>query len=121
VDNPQSEFLRIEDANVDLNNIENEPSALTVLTQSRNHSELLDYFLSADMPERGLNKTDISEQSGVSTNGIRRHIDIFLDFGIIRETTPTDVHINRYTNDTESELFHRLKNANNALAVEYRD
>jgi len=95
---------------------EDRPLPLAVLTQTKNHRELLDYFLTADIPEDGYNKTKIAEQSGVSTNGIRRHIDTFLEFGIVELTTSADVHIKRYTTNKDSEVHRALRNANNVLA-----
>jgi|GEM_PF-6947935 len=92
-----------------------QPLPLNLLTQTKNHRDLLYYFLSTDIPDRGYNKTTIAEESGVSANGIRRHIDVFLSSGIVKETTSPDARITRYTNNPESELHTELVNVNNIL------
>jgi len=104
---------------IKMDDFEDASLPLTALTQSKNHRELLDYFLSANIPDKGYNKTDISEESGVSANGIRRHIDVFLEFGIVKETTSDDARITRYTNDPESEIHRTLRIANNMLKEQY--
>jgi len=110
---------RTEDPSIEHKGYQDRPLPLTVLTQTKNHRELLDYFLTADMPEDGVNKTEIAKESGVSTNGSRRHIDTFLEFGIISETTNSSAHINRYTNDKDSDVHRALRVANNVLAKSY--
>lgn len=92
------------------------PLPINVLTQSKNHRQLLDYFLTADIPEEGYNKTDISDEAGVSTNGIRRHIDTFIEFGIVEETTSESAHISRYTTNKDSDVHRALRSVNNTLA-----
>lgn len=114
-----SEPQRTEDPSIQHGGDSDRPLPLTFLTQSKNHRELLDYFLTADIPDEGYNKTKIAEESGVSTNGIRRHIDTFLDFGIVELTTDPDAHIKRYTTNKESRIHRALRRANNVGAEEY--
>lgn len=109
------------DGDVDHDTEEGRPLPLTVLTQTKNHRELLDYFLTADIPDEGYNKTDIADESGVSTNGIRRHIDTFLDFGVVEMTTDEGAYISRYTNNKDSDVHRSLRAANNALAMAYQE
>lgn len=100
--------------------VDERPLPLTLITQTKNHRELLDYFLSADIPAEGYNKTTIAEESGVSANGIRRHIDVFIAFGIVEETTAEDARITRYTTEPDSEVHRALRLANDVLASQYK-
>jgi hypothetical protein len=96
----------------------NRPLPLSALTQTKNQRDLLDYFLSVQLPEEGVSKTKMAEQSGVSANGIRRHIDVFLDFDIVELTTSEDARFTRYTT-TDNEVHDALVRANNVLAAHY--
>lgn len=116
-----SEPQRTDDPSIEYQGPSDHPLPLTVITQTKNHRELLDYFLTADIPDEGYNKTTISEQSGVTTNGIRRHIDTFLDFGIVERTTDEDAHISRYTTNQDSDVHRALRMVNNVLADTYYD
>jgi len=97
------------------------PLPLTLITQTKNHRELLDYFLTADIPKEGYNKSEIAEESSVSANGIRRHIDVFLEFGIVKETSDDDAYITRYTNKPDSDVHRTLWLANQTLAQYYEE
>jgi len=102
-----------------LNTEEDAPLPLTHVTQTKNHRQLLDFFLTADIPDEGINKTEMAKQSGVSANGIRRHIDTFLDYGIVELTTSESAHIKKYTVNRESDVHRALRVANNVLAENY--
>lgn len=101
--------------------VDDRPLPLTLITQTKNHRELLDYFLTADIPDEGYNKSTIADQSGVSANGIRRHIDVFLAFGIVEETTDEGARITRYTTNPDNDVHRMLRLANDTLANNFTD
>lgn len=94
------------------------PLPLSALTGTKNQRDLLDYFLTHDLPDDGLSKAEMAEESGISANGIRRHIDVFLDFDIVETTTSEDTRFTRYTT-TDNEVHETLVVANNVLAAHF--
>jgi hypothetical protein len=94
---------------------ESEQQPLLELVETENRRDLLEYFMSESIPDRGYNKADLSEASGVTSGGIRRHIDPFLEADIIRRTTSKDAHIKRYTTNDDSDVLRALRIANNIL------
>lgn len=91
---------------------------LSLLTATKNQRDLLDYFLSNELPDRGLSKKRVAEECGISANGVRRHIDVFVDFGLVEITTSADTKFKRYTT-TDNEVYDVLIEANNVLAAHY--
>jgi len=94
---------------------DNAPLPLNALTRTKARRELLDYFLTAEIPESGYNKSKMARESGVSANRIRDHIDVFLDMGLVVLTSDEDAHIKRYRVNSESRAYVVLREANEQL------
>jgi DNA-binding MarR family transcriptional regulator len=75
--------------------------------------------MSTDLPSEGYNKSDIARECDISANGVRRNIDVFVEFGLIEETTSDDARVVRYTNRRKSELYAALRYANDLMAEQY--
>ena len=85
---------------------------LVDLFNPESKQQMFSYFIQDSIPDRGYNKTELSERIGISTNGIRRHIDPFVEAGILRRTTSEDAHIKRYTTNDNGEVLRTLRAAN---------
>ena len=97
---------------------ENRPLGVNALFQTLVRRQLLDYFLTAEIPESGVNKQELAEKSGVAPNSVRRHIDILVDFGVVRETTAEDAYITRYA-PGDPEVIRAIAELNERVTEHY--
>lgn len=94
------------------------PLAINMLFAKDSCRDLIDYFMTGDVDERGENQSQIAENSGVSRNSVGRNINTLVDFGLVEEKG--DGAIRRYSPREDADVFELILVCNNALAEEYK-
>jgi len=98
---------------------ETKPLAVVECFETRSRRRLIDYFLTADIPERGQNYSQIASDSKVSRNAVGRHVDLLCEFGILTEHGDGDGRINRYSVEESSSNPQLIVDVNEKLAARW--
>lgn len=98
---------------------ETKPLAVVECFETRSRRRLIDYFLTADVPKRGQNYSQIADDSTVSRNAVGRHVDILCDFDVLTEHGDEDGRIKRYSVHETSKNPNLIMDVNEALAEQW--
>jgi DNA-binding transcriptional ArsR family regulator len=98
---------------------ETKPLAVVECFETRSRRRLIDYFLTADIPDRGQNYSQIASDSTVSRNAVGKHVDILCDFDILTEHGDEDGRIKRYSVDESSRNPELILDVNEKLAARW--
>ena len=98
---------------------ESEPLAIVECFETRSRRGLIDYFLTAEIPDRGQNLSQIATDSTVSRNTVGRHVKALCDFDVLTEHGDGDGRIKRYSVHQGSDNPDLIRDVNEALAEQW--
>lgn len=98
---------------------ETQPLAVVECFETRSRRRLIDYFLTAEIPERGQNLSQIADDSTVSRNAVGKHVDVLCTFDVLHERGDKDGRIKRYTVHHGSKNPELILDINEKLAARW--